>query len=137
MVLFAMPVPVAAGPPGLLVPLFALTPQLGEGMTRSALGDEAVGRRPRPRRPHELAPSELIPYEGCSDVTLPWAADHPSPDLTGFLRDPWPSPASVDLSTPQPEWLGIYVFTPHYHAVTAAIHIGPGRGLQYVLNSHP
>ncbi|CAE7691238.1 unnamed protein product [Symbiodinium sp. CCMP2592] len=87
---------------------------------------------PQQVRPHLIPPEDLIPEHGVYAVNRPWFWQHDQATLGPRLRlDPLPLRASSDAVS-EDGWLGVYVYTPYYQTVTAAVRPTSNRPLQEV-----
>ena len=124
--MLALPEAVVVQPWGFATTTFCLAASLptgGYAMTRAP--DSGMSAPVRARRPHELLPSELITYAGTHSVQLPWAeaggiaSGHPEVRVC-----PWTGPPLTASGADATTQLGVYVHTPYYHAVAAAVNVG-------------
>ncbi|CAE7583236.1 unnamed protein product, partial [Symbiodinium sp. CCMP2456] len=73
------------------------------------------------RRPHELRPEEIIPLHGECRLSVPWTDPSRADRYRDRLRSDLHRTGSDDM--PEGDWLGVYVYTPHYRPVSLAIRL--------------
>ncbi|CAE7946520.1 hypothetical protein AK812_SmicGene33425 [Symbiodinium microadriaticum] len=99
-------------------------------MARAEGPEDILPTRSAPPPPTPvLEPSIVV-----SDVVIPWSDPDRSTSRRANVvcRDlPWPA-AEADAADGR--WLGCYVYTPHYRAVTAAVQMPPSADLQHAID---
>ena len=129
----ALPQPLSAGPVTLLHACWTLP--IATAMTRPA-GVPAGHLQPlRPRRPHEISPDELVSLTGAGHGSLPWDL-HPQgrPPHPRLCTDPLPWPDPVSDTDAHADWVGVYIYTPHYRTVVCAVRLEPHEDLQLLMD---
>ena len=130
--LLHLPQPVLIQPWGAIVPMWFCHFPSAEAMARSQGPDELP---PASRRPHLISPETLTSQVGISFPEVPWA-DQGSPRVPNFDVVPRVEtghpvgPASV----PDHDWLGVYVYTPHYAPVAIAVSVPRHASMQDVFD---
>ena len=86
---------------------------------------------PASRRPHLVRPETLTSQVGVSFPEVPWADSVPA-RLPAFATVP--GNLKAPYAIPDHDWLGVYVYTPHYATVAVAISVPRQASMQEVFD---
>ena len=90
---------------------------------------------PSSRRPHLVRPETLTSQVGISFSDVPWTDSGPA-RIPAFETVPRSGPWEVEGPTeiPDHDWLGVYVYTPHYATVAVAVSVPRRASMQEVFD---
>ena len=130
--LLHLPQPCSLQPWGAIVPVWLCNLPTTAAMARPE-GPEDLP--PASRRPHLVRPETLTSQVGVSFPAVPWAEPLPArpPAFTVLPRsEPWDTEGPAEI--PEHDWLGVYVYTPHYATVAVAVSVPRQAGMQEVFD---
>ena len=130
--LLHLPQPCLFQPWGAIVPIWICNFPTAAAMARTEGPDDLP---PTSRRPHLVRPETLTSQVGVSFPEVPWTVPVPV-RLPAFAtvprQGPWESEGPP--AVPDHDWLGVYVYTPHYTTVAVAISVPRQASMQEVFD---